>query len=100
MNTFVHDSTPIIEDDEVNIDHEKYPTLLQYFLSFLEMDAPLPSLAAGYFSKVFGMVLQKRTNDVMKLLQDNENSNSRPHYLEDFVKHIRTSAIVAGKKKI
>ncbi|RKP13482.1 SIT4 phosphatase-associated protein-domain-containing protein, partial [Piptocephalis cylindrospora] len=62
-------------------------TLFAPFWSFIEAPAPLNPLYAEHFSKVVGVLLQRRTTDVIAFIR------SRPNLVQDhLLHHINTSA--------
>ncbi|KAI9594283.1 SIT4 phosphatase-associated protein-domain-containing protein [Syncephalis fuscata] len=62
--------------------------MLQRFWNFLSRPAPLNPHQASYFSKVIGVLLQKKTTEVLGFIK------SQPKVLSRFLEHIATSAVM------
>lgn len=64
------------------------PELLRTFWSFLQRDAPLDPLRAGYFTKVNESLFEKKTEEMMALLR------SLPDAVPDLLKHVECPMIM------
>ena len=56
--------------------------------AFLEQPDPLPVLSAGYFAKVVGLLISKRTVEAMFYFQNNKE------VLKRLVEHMSTTSLV------
>ena len=63
--------------------------LVAKLFGYLDRPAPLNPLQAGYFSKVIGVLLSRRTADTMKYLEDNQ-----AELLPKLVRHIGTTSVL------
>ncbi|XP_048578383.1 serine/threonine-protein phosphatase 6 regulatory subunit 3 isoform X2 [Nematostella vectensis] len=62
--------------------------LLNKLWSFLDHNAPLNPLLASFFSKVIGMLITRKTSQMIDFLRSKEN------FVELIIKHMGTSAIM------
>ncbi|RKP09045.1 SIT4 phosphatase-associated protein-domain-containing protein [Thamnocephalis sphaerospora] len=62
--------------------------IMNNFWSFLSRPAPLNPLQASYFSKVMGVLLQKKTVEVLAFIK------GQPNVLDRFLEHMATSAVM------
>ncbi|KAL6757992.1 SIT4 phosphatase-associated protein-domain-containing protein [Haematococcus lacustris] len=74
----------LLEDEE----------LMQLLFSLLSQPAPLSSKTAGYFGRVVGTLLLRKTNEMMQYLQD------KPAILAALVNHVGTTSIADIVKRI
>ncbi len=68
--------------------------LMQLLFSLLDAPAPLASKTAGYFGRVVGHLLLRKTNEVVQYLQEN------PQLLERLVQHVDTTSIAEILKRL
>lgn len=64
------------------------PEMIRQFWNFLSRPAPLDPLQASYFTKVNESLFEKKTDDMMHLLQ------SLPHGISDLLKHVESPMIM------
>jgi hypothetical protein len=74
----------LLEDEE----------LLQLLFSLLDKDPPLSCKAAGYFGRVVGQLLLRKTNEMMQYLSNNDG------ILEKLIKHVDTTSIADIIKRL
>lgn len=74
----------LLEDEE----------LLQLLFSLLEQEPPLSCKSAGYFGRVVGQLLLRKTNEMMQYLSNNEA------ILEKLIKHVDTTSIADIIKRL
>lgn len=74
----------LLEDEE----------LLQLLFSLLEQEPPLSCKSAGYFGRVVGQLLLRKTNEMMQYLSNNES------ILEKLVRHVDTTSIADIIKRL
>ncbi|KAK2169540.1 hypothetical protein LSH36_9g15052 [Paralvinella palmiformis] len=64
------------------------PALINTVYTFIENDAPLNPLLASFFSKVMGLLISRRSEQMLKFLQ------SKDDFIGHLLRHIGTSAIM------
>lgn len=74
----------LLEDEE----------LLQLLFSLLDQEPPLSCKAAGYFGRVVGQLLLRKTNEMMQHLSHNDE------ILEKLIKHVDTTSIADIIKRL
>jgi hypothetical protein len=74
----------LLEDEE----------LLRLLFSLLDQDPPLSCKAAGYFGRVVGQLLLRKTNEMMQHLSHNDE------ILEKLIKHVDTTSIADIIKRL
>lgn len=68
--------------------------LMKQLFSLLDSPAPLNSKTAGYFGRVVGTLLLRKTNEMMQYLQDNSE------LLDKLVTHVDTTSIAEIIKRL
>lgn len=68
--------------------------LLQLLFSLLEQEPPLSCKSAGYFGRVVGQLLLRKTNEMMQHLSNNDA------ILEKLIKHVDTTSIADIIKRL
>jgi serine/threonine-protein phosphatase 6 regulatory subunit 3 len=74
----------LLEDEE----------LLRLLFSLLDQDPPLSCKAAGYFGRVVGQLLLRKTNEMMQHLSHNDE------ILEKLINHVDTTSIADIIKRL
>jgi hypothetical protein len=74
----------LLEDEE----------LLRLLFSLLDQEPPLSCKAAGYFGRVVGQLLLRKTNEMMQHLSHNDE------ILEKLIKHVDTTSIADIIKRL
>lgn len=70
------------------------PELMRLLFSLLQTPAPLDSKTAGYFGRVVGHLLLRKTNELMQYLQE------QPEILESLINHVDTTSIADIVKRL
>lgn len=70
------------------------PELMRLLFSLLQTPAPLDSKTAGYFGRVVGHLLLRKTNELMQYLQE------QPEILEALINHVDTTSIADIVKRL
>lgn len=68
--------------------------LMRLLFSLLDAEPPLACKTAGYFGRVVGQLLLRKTNEMMQYCQEN------PHILEKLICHIDTTSIADIVKRL
>ncbi|MEW5298877.1 MAG: hypothetical protein WDW36_001951 [Sanguina aurantia] len=70
------------------------PELMRLLFSLLQTPAPLDSKTAGYFGRVVGHLLLRKTHELMQYLQE------QPEILESLIDHVDTTSIADIVKRL